>query len=64
VPRRTFLSDRILEENGVLGEANVFHCPLYFISLTPDVISLELEDALSDIYLVSAVFGRQWSREY
>jgi len=50
-PRRTLLSDRILEENGVLGEANITQFPLYFISLEPDILSLELEDAFSDVYL-------------
>ncbi|KAF4552599.1 Sec1-like protein 1 [Elsinoe fawcettii] len=51
VPRRTLLSDRILEENGVLGEAVILSCPLYFISLEPDLLSLELDDATSDIYM-------------
>jgi len=51
VPRRTLLSDRILEENGVLGEVNMLQSPLYFISLEPDLLSLELEDAFSDLYL-------------
>ena len=46
------MSDRVLEENGVLGEVNVLQCPLYFIALEPDLISLELEDAFRDIYLV------------
>lgn len=36
----------------MLGEANVLHCPLYFIALEPDLLSLELEDAFTDIYLV------------
>ncbi|GAM86025.1 hypothetical protein ANO11243_040350 [Dothideomycetidae sp. 11243] len=49
-PRRTRLSDRILEENGVLGEANILQCPLYFVALEPDVLSLELEDATADLY--------------
>ncbi|KAF2154770.1 vacuolar sorting protein [Myriangium duriaei CBS 260.36] len=49
-PRRTRLSDRILEENGVLGDANILQCPLYFIALEPDVLSLELEDATADLY--------------
>ena len=51
-PRRTLISDLLLEENGVLGEANMLQCPLYFISLEPDLLSLELEDAFGDIYLV------------
>ncbi|KAG8627408.1 hypothetical protein KVT40_004891 [Elsinoe batatas] len=53
VPRRTLLSDRILEENGVLGEAAILSCPLYFIALEPDLLSLELDDATSDIYMMN-----------
>lgn len=60
VPRRTLVSDRILEENGVLGDANIMQCPLYFVALTPDVISLELEEAFSDVYLVSR--GYTWGQ--
>ena len=41
----------MLEENGVLGEVNMLQSPLYFISLEPDLLSLELEDAFSDLYL-------------
>lgn len=51
VPRRTMVSDQILEEAGVLGEANVTECPLYFIPLAEDLLSLELDDCLSDLYL-------------
>ncbi|GAB7347422.1 hypothetical protein MBLNU459_g4343t2 [Dothideomycetes sp. NU459] len=51
IPRRTLISDRILEENGVLGEVTVADCPLYLIPLEPDLLSLELEDAFSDLYL-------------
>lgn len=52
VPRRTLVSDRILEENGVLGEVTIGECPLFLIPLEPDLLSLELEDAFSDLYLV------------
>ncbi|PNS20884.1 hypothetical protein CAC42_2815 [Sphaceloma murrayae] len=52
VPRRTLLSDRILEETGVLGEAVILSCPLYFISLESDLLSLELHDATSDLYML------------
>lgn len=52
MPRRTLVSDQILEENGVLGEVNVAECPLSFMPLEPDLLSLELEDAFSDLYLV------------
>lgn len=51
MPRRTLVSDQILEENGVLGEVNIAECPLYLIPLEPDLLSLELEDAFSDLYL-------------
>ena len=46
------VSDQILEEAGVLGEANVTECSLYFIPLAEDLLSLELDDCLSDLYLV------------
>lgn len=52
VPRRTMTSDQLLEEAGVLGEASVSDWPLYFVPLADDVLSLELEDAVSDLYLV------------
>jgi hypothetical protein len=52
VPRRTMTSDQLLEEAGVLGEASVNEWPLFFVPLADDVLSLELEDAVSDLYLV------------
>jgi hypothetical protein len=57
VPRRTLVSDRILEEAGVLGEVTIGECPLFLISLEPDLLSLELEDAFSDLYLVCLASG-------
>jgi hypothetical protein len=51
VPRRTLVSDQLLEEAGVLGEASVTEWPLYFVELAEDVLSLELDDAVSDLYL-------------
>ncbi|KAF2186990.1 vacuolar sorting protein-like protein [Zopfia rhizophila CBS 207.26] len=51
VPRRTMVSDQLLEETGVLGEANVSEWPLHFIPLAEDVLSLELDDAVTDLYL-------------
>lgn len=41
----------MLEENGVLGEVTIAECPLYFVPLEPDLLSLELEDSFSDLYL-------------
>jgi hypothetical protein len=45
-------SDQLLEEAGVLGEASVSEWPLFFVPLADDVLSLELEDAVSDLCLV------------
>ena len=53
VPRRTIVSDKILEESGVLGDLSVEVLPLYFIPLEQDLLSLCLEDSFGDIYLVS-----------
>jgi hypothetical protein len=52
VPRRTTISDQLLEEAGVLGEASVSEWPLFFVPLADDVLSLELEDAVTDLFLV------------
>ncbi|KAH7123536.1 vacuolar sorting protein-like protein [Dendryphion nanum] len=51
VPRRTMVSDQLLEEAGVLGEASINEWPLHFVPLAEDVLSLELEDAVEDLYL-------------
>ncbi|KAK1020596.1 Vacuolar protein-sorting-associated protein 33, partial [Friedmanniomyces endolithicus] len=51
VPRRTLVSNLILEEHGVLGEANITDLALQFVPLEPDVLSLELEDCFSDLIL-------------
>lgn len=55
VPRRTVVSDQLLEEAGVLGEASVSEWPLFFVPLADDVLSLELDDAVPDLYLVCVV---------
>lgn len=52
VPRRTLVSDQLLEDAGVLGEASVSEWPLFLVPLADDVMSLELEDAVTDLYLV------------
>jgi lysine-specific histone demethylase 1 len=51
VPRRTLLSDKLLEEAGVLGDANIAELPLYFFPLEKDVLSLELGSSFRDLYL-------------
>lgn len=51
VPRRTRVSDSLLEENGVLGDVNIHELPLYFFPLERDVLSLELDDSFKDLFL-------------
>jgi vacuolar protein sorting-associated protein 33A len=53
VPRRTLVSNKILEDEGVLGDVNVADFHLYFLPLEDDVLSLELGDAFVELYLVS-----------
>ncbi|GME22392.1 Vacuolar protein sorting-associated protein 33A [Neofusicoccum parvum] len=53
VPRRTLVSDQVLEEAGVLGEVNVAEWPLNFVPLSNDLLSLELEDSVTDLYVVA-----------
>lgn len=52
VPRRTLVCDKILEDQGVLGDVSIAEFPLYFIPLERDVLSLELEESFADLYLV------------
>lgn len=52
VPRRTLVSNSILEEAGIIGDVNIAEFPLYFAPLEQDVLSLELEDSFGDLYLV------------
>ncbi|KAI9736913.1 MAG: hypothetical protein M1818_005964 [Claussenomyces sp. TS43310] len=51
VPRRTLVSDKILEEAGVLGDISILEFSLYFIPLEKDLLSLELGNSFSDLYL-------------
>lgn len=51
VPRRTVVSDKILEEAGVLGDVTISELPLSFFPLEQDVLSLELLDSFEDLYL-------------
>jgi vacuolar protein sorting-associated protein 33A len=51
VPRRTLVSDKILEELGVLGDTSIAELPIYFVPLESDLISLELDDAFGDLFL-------------
>ncbi|KAM5359425.1 hypothetical protein ACJZ2D_014479 [Fusarium nematophilum] len=51
VPRRTLVSDKLLEEAGVLGDVNISELPLSFFPLEKDLLSLELDDSFRDLYL-------------
>ncbi|RFU32473.1 hypothetical protein B7463_g3896, partial [Scytalidium lignicola] len=51
VPRRTVVSEKALEEAGILGDVTIAEYPLYFVPLENDVLSLELEDSFRDLYL-------------
>ena len=51
VPRRTLVSEKILEEAGVLGDTSIAEFPLYFLPLEKDLLSLELDDSFSDLFL-------------
>lgn len=55
VPRRTLVSNKILEDAGVLGDVNVSELPLFFLPLEDDMLSLELDEAFNDLYLVRSV---------
>jgi hypothetical protein len=47
------VSNKILEDEGILGDVNVSEFPLHFLPLEDDVLSLELGDAFMELYLVS-----------
>jgi len=55
VPRRTLVSNKILEDEGVLGDVNVSELPLFFLPLEDDMFSMEMDSAFSDLYLVCRV---------
>ncbi|KAH8153772.1 uncharacterized protein LAJ45_01539 [Morchella importuna] len=51
VPRRTLVCEKILEDEGVLGDVTLGEFPLHFLALEPDLLSLELEDSFEELYL-------------
>ncbi|EXJ74198.1 lysine-specific histone demethylase 1 [Cladophialophora psammophila CBS 110553] len=51
VPRRTLVSNRILEDEGILGDVNVSELPIYFLPLEDDMLSMEMDEAFNDLYL-------------
>ena len=52
VPRRTLVSNKILEDEGILGDVNVSEFPMYFLPLEDDLLSLELGNPFMELYLV------------
>jgi hypothetical protein len=52
VPRRTLVFEKILEEEGVLGDLTIGEYSLYFIPLEPDLLSLEFDSSFEELYLV------------
>ncbi len=53
VPRVSTLVSRILEEEGVLGDVIISAYNLQFIPIADDVISLEHEHTLRELWVVS-----------
>ncbi|KAJ1721308.1 Vacuolar protein-sorting-associated protein 33 [Coemansia erecta] len=51
VPRRTLLCERVLEEEGVLGDLAVGEFRMHFIPLEADLLSLELPSTFAELYL-------------
>jgi len=43
---------KILEEAGVLGDVSSLEFPLLFQPLEPDLLSMEITESFSDLYLV------------
>ena len=52
IPRASTLVNRILEEEGVLGEVSISSYNLQFIPLAEDVVSLENDNAFKEIWVV------------
>ncbi|KAG0569695.1 hypothetical protein M758_6G104800 [Ceratodon purpureus] len=48
MPRRTIVCEKVLEEEGVIGNVTIRECPLYFIPFDEDVLSLELERSFKE----------------
>ncbi|KAJ1819282.1 Vacuolar protein-sorting-associated protein 33 [Coemansia sp. RSA 2675] len=51
VPRRTLLCERVLEEEGVLGDITIGEYRMDFIPLESDLLSLELPSTFKELYL-------------
>lgn len=51
------MGEKILEDEGVLGEVTSLEWPLYLQPLESDVLSMELDYSFGELYLV----GEMWS---
>ena len=51
------MSNAVLEEAGITGDVNIAEFPLHFMPLEQDILSLELDDSFSDLYLVRKHFA-------
>ncbi|KAJ2742854.1 Vacuolar protein-sorting-associated protein 33 [Coemansia sp. BCRC 34301] len=51
VPRRTLLCERVLEEEGILGDITIGEYRMDFIPLEDDLLSLELPSTFKELYL-------------
>ncbi|KAI9142913.1 Sec1-like protein [Paraphysoderma sedebokerense] len=51
VPRRTLLCERALEEKGVYNDVTIGEYHLDFLSLEPDLLSLELPSSFRELFL-------------
>jgi len=51
VPRRTVLSNKILEDEAVLGDVNIQELQIFFLPLEEDLLSLELQYGFTELYL-------------
>lgn len=59
VPRRTMVGEKILEDEGVLGDVSILEFPLHFLPLESDLLSLELDDSFSDLFLVISIINQR-----
>lgn len=55
------MGNAVLEEAGITGDVNIAELPLLFMPLEQDVLSLELDDSFSDLYLVSGQLSLLYS---
>ncbi|KAK5088472.1 Vacuolar protein-sorting-associated protein 33 [Lithohypha guttulata] len=51
VPRRTLVSNKILEDEGILGDVNIQELQIFFLPLEADLLSLEQSNGFHDLYL-------------